>query len=205
MKKLIITLVVTFIGLTANAQSFELHQSYDDSKSAWGQSRLLVEYFWTSENGKWNVFSWNSYSKNGISALLYGEYQFAKNLYIHPEVRVNNGNFEYTTITPQIGLAWLIPWSGGPDIYLTPKFSHNDICASKNDFQFSINSSYESTHFYYEGYIDTNWIKEVSLFAEQKAYYKFTKNLQLGLAAVVTSVPGQTHCQPYITARVALY
>ena len=205
MKKLIVLLSVMVYSLTIGAQSFELHQTYKDSKSEWGKTRLLVEYFWTSEDGNWNVFSWNNFSENGLSGLLYGEYKVRGNLYIHPEIRVNNGTFEYTTITPQLGIAWLIPWSGGPDIYLTPKFSHNDICASKNDFQFSVNSSYETDHFYYEGYIDTNWIKEASLFAEQKAYYKITRNLQIGAAAVVSAVPGQTHCQPYISARVALY
>ena len=192
-------------SLAIGAQSFELHQSYNDSKSAWGKTRLLVEYFWTSEDSKWNVFSWNSFSETGISGLLYGEYKLGGNFYVHPEVRVNNGNFKYTTITPQIGIAWLIPWSGGPDVYLTPKFSHNDICASKNDFQFSINSSFETNHFYYEGYLDTNWIKEVSLFTEQKAFYKITKEIQFGLAAVFNASKENTHIQPYITARVALY
>ena len=196
-------------ALTISAQSFELHQSYNDNESAWGKTRLISEYFWTSENGNWNVFSWNSFSENSLNALLYGEYKFIDNFYIHPEVRVNAGTFEYKTITPQIGIAYLIPWNNGPDIYLTPKYSYNDIV--KNDIQFSINSSYETNAIYYEGYIDTNWIEALNVFAEQKAYFKVTKNLQIGAAVVFNSTTdydggeGITHCQPYLSFRVALY
>ena len=214
MKKLIFSLLLAFVSVfTVNAQSFELHQSYNDSKSAWGQSRLIAEYFWTSENGKWNVFSWNSFSENGISGLLYGEYMLGKNFYIHPEVRMNRGNFKYEDITPQIGIAYLIPWENGADIYLTPKYSYNDICGSKHDLQFSVNSSYENDHVYYEGYLDTNWIDAMNIFTEQKAYYKLTKNFQIGAAVVFNSTTyyksekgeNSSLIQPYLSLRVALY
>lgn len=210
MRKLLFVICLFFVGITAQAQSFELHQSYNDDKSAWGQSRLIAEYFWTSENGKWNVFSWNSFSENSINGLLYGEYAIGKGFYIHPEVRMNRGNFDYKDITPQLGIAWLIPWKNGPDIYLTPKWSYNDICETKHDLQFSVNSSYETDKVYYEGYLDTNWFDALNVFTEQKAYYKLTQNFQLGACVVFNSTSvysggGEAHCQPYLSLRVALY
>lgn len=208
MKKLFVILFALISALTVSAQSFELHQSYNDDDSAWGKTRLIAEYFWTSENGKWNVFSWNSFSESSINGLLYGEYQFAKNLYAHAEVRMNEGNYEYKTITPQVGLAYLIPWKNGPDIYLTPKYSYNDI--TKHDIQFSVNSSYETKAIYYEGYLDSNWIDALNIFTEQKAYYKITPNIQLGACVVLNSTTdykhgGNAHIQPYASVRIALY
>jgi hypothetical protein len=209
MKRLILVLSVLISTLMVNAQSFELHQSYNDSKSAWGKTRLIAEYFWTSENTKWNVFSWNSFSESGINGLLYGEYKFASNLYAHAEVRMNNGNYAYKTITPQLGIAWLIPLQEGPDIYITPKYSYNDICETKHDIQVSINTSYETKSIYYEGYLDTNWINAMNIFTEQKGYFKLTNNFQLGACVVFNSSTnykhgGQAHCQPYLSLRVAL-
>ena len=211
MKRLLSIVFALVCALTISAQSFELHQSYNDDDSAWSKTRLLAEYFWTSENGKWNVFSWNSFSESSINGLLYGEYKFIDNFYIHPEVRMNAGNYEYKTVTPQVGIAYLIPWNNGPDIYLTPKYSYNDICGAKHDLQFSINSSYETNAIYYEGYFDSNWIDALNIFTEQKAYFKVTKNFQLGAAVVFNSTTdyhggeGNAHCQPYLSVRVALY
>lgn len=210
MKRLLSIVFALVCALTINAQSFELHQSYNDDESVWGKTRLIAEYFWTSENNKWNVFSWNSFSESGINGLLYGEYQFIRNLYAHAEVRMDKGNYEYKTITPQIGVAYLIPWKNGPDIYLTPKYSYDGICEAKHDIQFSVNSSYETDAFYYEGYLDTNWIDALNVFAEQKAYFKITKNFQLGANVVFNSTTnykhgGEAHCQPYLSVRVALY
>lgn len=213
MKKFIITLMIAFTAiLSANAQSFQLHQSYNDDNTTWGTTRLISDYFWTSENGKWNVFSWNSYSQKGISGLLYGEYALGETgLYAHAEVRAQFGNFEYKTITPEIGLAYLIPWENGAAIYLTPKYVYNDVYFSEHDFQFSVNSSYENDYLYYEGYLDTSWVKGMSIFTEQKAYYKITDNFQIG-ACLVGSVSkyydfGDTfaHLQPYVSLRISLY
>ena len=206
--KRFILIMLTFVSfMTVSAQSVELHQSYGDDKSAFGSTRLLVEYFWSTDDARWNVFSWNSFSVNGINALIYGEYQFRNNWYIHPELRIDNGNFKYTSITPQIGFAYKIPWNNGPDVYLTPKYSYNGICGAKHDVQFSINSSYENDFVYYEGYIDTNWVNAFSVFAEQKAYYKITKHIQAGLCGVFNSTSsygngGNCHAQLYGSVRL---
>lgn len=212
MKKFITVLVLCLSCFVMKAQSFELHQSYNDDKSAWGMTRLISEYFYTSESGDVNVFSWNSFSQNGISALLYGEYLLGSNIFIHGEVRAQFGNFEYKTITPEIGFAYLLPIPcDGLGIYLTPKYVYNDVYLSKHDFEFSINSSYEDDMFYYEGYFDSNWVKGVSFFTEQKVYYKFTPNFQLGFALVANGSKeygvdeGTAHIQPYVSLRVALY
>lgn len=212
MKKFIFSLVMALMTvISVNAQSFQLHQSYNDDNSTWGSTRFITDYFWTSPNEKVNVFSWNSFSKNGISALLYGEYQIGKsNFYAHGEVRAQMGNFDYETVTPEVGFAYLIPWNNGPAIYVTPKYVYNDVYFSKHDIEVSINSSYENDKVYYEGYIDTNWIKGASLFTEQKAYYKLTKNFQIG-ACVVGRVGKEynggevdSNVQPYLSVRVAL-
>ena len=212
MKKIIAVLVLGLSCMVMNAQSFELHQSYNDDNSAWGSTRLISEYFWVSDNEGVNVFSWNSFSQNGISALLYGEYLLYDNLFLHGEVRVQLGNFEYNTITPEIGFAYLLPLGlAGPSIYITPKYVYNDVYCAKHDFQMSINSAYENDYVYYEGYFDTNWVKGVSFFTEQKAYYKIAPNFQIGLAVVANGTKvydldiHNAHIQPYFSIRVALY
>ena len=50
----------------------------------------------------------------------------------------------------------------------------------------------------------------MNVFAEQKAYFKVTKNFQVGAAVVFNSITdykngGEAHCQPYLSVRVALY
>ena len=47
------------LTVMANAQSFQYHQGYD-FKSKSSAQQFIADFFWTSENGKWNVFSWNS-------------------------------------------------------------------------------------------------------------------------------------------------
>ena len=212
MKKFIIALVLAFTTMIVNAQSFELHQSYNDKNTAWGTTRLLAEYFYTNESGSVNVFSWNSFSQTGISALLYAEYLLGSGIFLHGEVRAQFGNFEYKTATPEVGIAYLLPIPcGGLGIYLTPKYVYNDVYLSKNDFEFSINSSYENAYVYYEGYLDSNYVGGFNLFTEQKVYYKLTPHFQLGISAVANATklyndtPGQGHIQPYITARIGLY
>lgn len=219
MKKIILTLVVAFSAIVMNAQSFELHQSYNDENAAWGSTRLISEYFYTNDSESVNVFSWNSFSQNGISGLLYAEYCVGANIFLHGEVRAQFGNFEYKAITPEIGLAYLLPIPcEGLGIYLTPKYVYNDVYFSKHDFQFSINSAYENDYIYYEGYFDSNWVNGISFFTEQKAYYKITPAFQLGLAFVADGfrtkvldfmgadiISTRAHIQPYLTLRVALY
>lgn len=209
MKKFILGLALAIsASLSVSAQSLELHQSYDDKNSAMGMTRLIASYYWTSNNEQWNVFSWNSFSQKGISALAYGEWFVGKNIYLHGEVRVNYGNFEYKTCTPQIGFAYLLPLNNGLNVFLTPKYSYNDI--AKHDLQFSINSSFENKYAYYEGYIDTNFINQFNIFAEQKGFYKLTKNLQLGACLVFNAGKdyhgnGFAHVQPYLAFRLGLY
>ena len=220
MKKFILSFIFAFTAIfSINAQSFQIHQSYNDNKSAWGSTRLISDYFWVSDNGKWNVFSWNSFSQNGISGLLYGERQINEtNFFVHAEVRAQFGNFEYSTITPEIGFAYLIPWEGGASIYVTPKYVYNDVYFNKHDFQLSINSSYENDYVYYEGYFDTNWVKAMSFFTEQKGYYKITENFQIGVCVVADGyrakisdflgadiISTRAHIQPYLSLRVSLY
>lgn len=211
MKKFIITLVLALVAVASNAQSFQLHQSYDDNQSAWGSTRLISDYFWTSGEGRWNVFSWNSFSQNGISGLLYGECAIGESgLYAHAEVRTQLGNFDYNRITPELGFAYLV-WAPGLSVYFTPKYVYNDVYFSKHDFQFSVNSSYENDWVYYEGYLDTSWVKGFNLFTEQKVYYKLTDNFQLGLCLVANATrlydfnEGFGHLQPYVSLRVSLY
>lgn len=200
MKKLFFILVTLVASLAVNAQSIQLHQSYNDNKSTWGNTRLIVDFFWSNDNI--NVFSWNTGNETGMSNLLYAEFKVAKNLYIHPEIRTQFNKFSYNSCTPQIGIAYRLPINS-VDVYLTPKYSHNDIYAAKDDIQVSVNSSYDSNKVYYEGYLDTNYINDFNLFAEQKAYYKITDNFQIGGCAVV-SYGNEFHVQPYASLRVQL-
>ena len=219
MKRLLITFAIALFAIAANAQSFQYHQGYD-FKSQSATQKFIVDFFWTSENGKWNVFSWNNLGVNynatvpgstDATALLYAEYKLGNsNFYLHPEVRLNTWCENYY----QFGFAYLLPFENLA-IYLTPKFSYHD----RPDFQFSINSSYENEWFYHEGYFDTDWIPATPLpgapdtgfcmgyWTEQKFYYKVFKNFHFGVNLMLggDTKNGLSVCAPMFVARVSLY
>ena len=234
MKKFIVVALAIVLSITANAQSFQYHQGYDfKSKSA--AQKFIADFFWTSENGKWNIFSWNNFGVNyngtnpgstDATALLYAEYMLGNsNFYIHPEVRFNTWCENYY----QFGFAYLLPFKDLA-IYLTPKYSYH----GRHDFQFSINSSYENDWFYHEGYIDTDWVPaptvytnegpsfidssvyasyvpkaeySMGFFAEEKFYWKATKHFHVGLNLVIggDTKNGFSVIAPMFVARVSLY
>lgn len=219
MKNFICTIFMAFFAaLAVNAQSIEFHQSYatDNANAPYAASRVIGSYFWVSPNEKHNLFTWNAFDRNATNTLLYTEHQIGKsNFYIHPEVRfdywygaTNSNTYDFK---PMLGFSYLIPWKNGAAIYLTPKVmtTYDNVSNgwSKADLQFSVNSSYENDKAYYEGYIDTNWFNDgvnPSIFTEQKAYYKMTKNFHIGGSVVFTADKNNAFAQPYLSCRVAL-
>lgn len=226
MKKIIIAVLSIVFVITANAQSFQYHQGAD-FKSETSAQKFVADFFWTSENGKWNVFSWNSFTINydtvtpgstDATALLYVEYKLGNtDFYIHPEVRFNTWCENYY----QIGFAYRLPFKN-LSVYLTPKYSYHDT----HDFQFSINSSYENDWFYHEGYIDTDWVPKVvkvnvpilgeytykpdytvGFFTEQKFYWKATRHFHFGINLMIggDTRNGFSVIAPMFVARVSLY
>lgn len=225
MKKFILGLVMAIMSMvTVNAQSIEFHQSYGSTEDypAYAATRVIASYFWVSKNEKMNLFTWNAFDRNATNTLLYTEHRFGKsNWYFHPEVRFNywygSDNENNYDFIPQLGIAYAINCPNGLSIYLTPKvmmaYNNIDKWASQADLQFSINTSYEGSKLYYEGYIDTNWISKegqsVGLFMEQKGYYKLSDHLQVGGALVMaagkaTANDNHFSIQPYLSFRLAL-
>ena len=213
MKKFIVIALAMVLTVMANAQSFQYHQGYD-FKSKSSAQQFIADFFWTSENGKWNVFSWNSFGVNyagenpgvtSASALLYGEYKLGNsNFYLHPEVRLNSAWENYY----QFGFAYLLPFKTLA-IYLTPKYSYH----MRHNFQFSVNSSYENDWFYHEGYLDTDWITPkgveyaMGFFAEEKFYWKATRHFHFGVNLMFggDTRNGFSVIAPMFVARVSLY
>lgn len=203
MKKIFLVFAFIFATIIANAQSFQWHQSYDNNQ------KLISDYFWTSANGSWNVFSWNEFTIAGDNTvtgrgLLYGEYKLGNtNFYVHPEVRLNtDGNFL------NLGFAYRLPFEN-LGIYITPQYSRHQQgwgTSYVNDVQISINSSLENNKFYYEGYFDTYWLHGISCFTEQKVYYKITNNFHLGANLVFwASEDSNPGFLPFLVARISLY
>lgn len=218
MKKLALTFALLLVAVFSNAQSFQIHQSYNKPNdeftlNGYTSTRIITDYFWTSDDEKWNLFQWASFdSGSNTNILLYAERRFDEsNLYWHFETRYNSycsGHMMDGSL--QIGLAYLIPWENGASIYITPKyFAGYEIGSTEwaSDFMLSINSSYEGKHIYYEGYIDTRYVGKFSYFAEQKAYYKITDRFQLGICGVVVGSheyegsEGFCKIQPYLSIR----
>lgn len=218
MKKFIFAFVAMFVAVVANAQSFQYHAGYD-TKSEKGYQKFIADYYWTSADEKWNVFSWNSFDVNldkatpgstAATALLYVEYKLGEtDFYLHPEVRFNTADANYY----QIGFAYRLPLKN-VSVYLTPKYSYH----KKSDFQFSINTSYENNLVYYEGYFDTDWGNKVQVtpdakkyavfyFTEQKFYGKLTDRFQLGVNLLFggNTHDGLTVFAPMASVRVSLY
>lgn len=213
MKKIIFALALVLCAFTtAFAQvAFEGHFSYNDKNTVWGANRMIISDYWTSKDEKWNIFSWNTLNLDGghvaVSALIYGEYNLGKGFYAHAEARTQPG-FDGQVLTPQVGFAYLLPTKNSLGVYITPKYVYNDVYCNKHDLQVSINSSYDDKNVYYEGYIDTNWIKAFNFFTEQKAYYKVGSGVQLGASVVINTNNndyhgnnGKMHIQPYFSVR----
>lgn len=209
MKKLLVIFVALVTVLTASAQSIEFHQSYgsDSENAPYAATRVIASYFWSNE--KMNLFTWNSFDRNATNTLLYTEHRLGKSsFYVHPEVRFDywygpNNDNAYD-IKPQLGFSYLIPGTG---IFLTPKatITYDKIAGWSNpDLQFSVNSSHETKNLYYEGYVDTEWFNGISLFAEQKAYYKMTDRFQIGASVVVSVGKGAFFAQPYFSIKTNL-
>lgn len=227
MKKFIFGLVMAFISvLSVSAQSIEFHQSYapKSDNAPYAATRVIASHFWTSKNEKMNLFTWNAIDRNATNTVLYTEHQIGKsNFYVHPEVRFdywygceNSNSYDFK---PMVGVAYLLPIKNGPAIYVTPKVmtTYDNVSDgwTNPDLQVSINSSYENDKVYYEGYIDTNWIKNegersnVGVFAEQKAYYKMTDKFQIGGSVVFTAgklapAKDDVFVQPYLSVRVTM-
>ena len=217
MKKLISAIILVLVTIaSANAQSFQYHQGYDFKSEAPSQ-KFIADLFWT--NDTWNVFSWNNFGVNydsavpgstDATALLYVERKLGNtNFYLHPEVRLNTWCENYY----QFGFAYLLPFENLA-VYLTPKYSYHD----RHDFQFSINSSYESDAIYYEGYLDTDWVPApmpeflkpdyaVGFWTEQKVYWKATERFHFGINLVAggDTKNGFACLAPMFTTRVSLY
>jgi hypothetical protein len=145
------------------------------------------------------------------TALLYVERQIGStNFYIHPEVRLNTFCENYY----QLGFAYLLPFEN-LGVYLTPKYSYHQ----RHDFQFSINSSYESDKFYHDGYIDTDWVPApvptgfpkpgfgFGFWGEEKFCYKFNNMFSLGAKLLFggDTRHGMDIFAPMVVARVSLY
>lgn len=220
MKKFITSIILALVAvMSLNAQSFQWHQSYP-SDDGMPNQKYIADYFWTSANGKFNVFSWNEFqvAKDDFvagTALLYGEYQLGKsNFYLHEEVRLftHSNNFYMT------GFAYLLPFKNqNLGVYLTPMYAWHGF----HDFQFSINSSYDSEKFYYEGFFDSNWIgKEYTLdgltpvektviapscYTEQKFYYKLNEMFQVGTNLAFAASSAGVVFRPYLVLRVQLF
>ena len=214
---LIAVLFTATINQNINAQSFQWHQSYRADDGLPNQ-KFIMDYFWS--NDKFNVFSWNEFQigkgqTTSATALLYVEYQLGNTgLYLHPEVRLftASNNFYYA------GLSYRLPFKNQDlGIYLVSMFAWHGYA----DYQFSINSSYETPHFYYEGFFDSNWVgrekiignpdmTERSVFSpscytEQKFYYKINETFHIGANLVFMAGPGYTVFRPMLVARVSLY
>lgn len=221
MKKFILTIVFVLATLlSVNAQSIQIMQSYNTNdskftKSGYTSTRVLVDYFYTSDNGKWNVYSWNSFD-TGINAnlLLYAEREIGNtNLYGHLETRFNSyTNGQIMNGSVQAGFSYQIPWENGASISLVPQYCGGYMVGTKgwgNDFMFSINSSYDGKHVYYEGYYDSWYVHGFNCFTEQSVYYKIAERFQVGLCGVLVAgkeYGGEGFCvaQPYVAVRIVL-
>ena len=227
MKKILVIIAAVLMAASASAQSFQYHQGYDFKSDAPSQ-KFIADFFWSDDY--WNIFSWNNFGVNydamtpgstDATALLYAERRIGTtNFFIHPEVRLNTCCENYY----QLGFAYQLPLKDLA-IYLTPKYSYHD----RHDFQFSINSSYESEKFYHEGYLDTDWVNPtttsisfggvdivvkpdgpknvVNFWTEQKFYYKFTETFHFGVNLMLggNTYDGFTVVAPMFVARVSLY
>lgn len=208
------------MALTANAQSFDIMASPQNTKA-------IAEFFSAGDN--YNAYSYNEWQSQvykstadmpgmdslggqtmNMLSLNYVEYCLFDNFYVHPEVRLNShwGNSYY------LGVAYRLPINA-VDVYVVPMYRRNGDKGGANEFQLSINTSADWEHFYYQGYLDmyTNqkhwgYDDNVSIFTEQRFYWKAYEGLQIGINLTATTNPllmpkGTGYVNPYLAIRYA--
>lgn len=221
MKK-ILTIIAIFVmaaAATVNAQSVQWHQSYD------GNQKFVADYFWVSDTGAFQVFSYNEFTVTNNQAvgygIIYGEYRIHNHILGHLESRFRTASFPYTDVPTAMywpdhnmvnaGFAYEL-CLGNFVFNLTPMYRYD--FGSGHNWQFSINSSADFDHIYYEGYLDTWGPTTFNLCTEQKVYYKFTPNFNLGVNLMLFNVTdnpaklsihgdGSWNFQPWLVARIA--
>lgn len=225
MKKVLFTIIAVFVmAAAANAQSIQWHQSYD------GNQKFVADFFKSDSN--FNVYSYNEFTITNNQAvgygIIYGEYRIAGSHFLgHLETRFRtlslDTNVFTTSTTPtamycpdhnmiNAGFAYEL-LLGNFCFSLTPMYRYD--FGSGHNWQFSINSSADFDHIYYEGYLDTWGPKTFNLCTEQKFYYKITPMVHVGVNLMLFTVDdksrqsmsvrgnGQWNFQPWLVARLA--
>ena len=219
MKKVFTFIAALVMVAAVNAQSIQWHQSYD------GNQKFVADFFWNNDD--FNVFSYNEFTVTNNQAvgygIIYGEYRIAKSHFLaHLEGRFRTASFPYTDVPTamywpdnnlaNVGFAYEL-CLGNWVFNLTPMYRYD--FGNGHNWQFSINSSADFEKFYYEGYLDTWGPNTFNLCTEQKFYYKFTPNFQLGVNLMLFNANGNPsklsihgdgswNFQPWLVARIAL-
>lgn len=227
MKKVLFTIIAVFVmAAAANAQSIQWHQSYD------GNQKFVADFFKSDSN--FNVFSYNEFTVTDNHqavgyGILYGEYRIAgSHLLGHLETRFRTSSLDTNvfTVPPAMylpdhnminaGFAYEL-LLGNFCFNLTPMYRYDFGSDYKHNWQFSINSSADFDHIYYEGYLDTWGPKTFNLCTEQKFYYKITPMVHVGVNLMLFTVKdvkdndpkfsvhgkGSWNFQPWLVARLA--
>lgn len=219
MKKVLFTIIAVFVmAAAANAQSIQWHQSYD------GNQKFVADFFKSDSN--FNVFSYNEFTVTDNQAvgygILYGEYRIAGSHFLgHLETRLRTSDFPYLKVPTAMywpdhnminaGFAYEL-LLGNFCFNLTPMYRYD--FGSGHNWQFSINSSADFDHIYYEGYLDTWGPDTFNLCTEQKVYYKITPMVHVGVNLMLFTVKdndpkfsvhgdGSWNFQPWLVARLA--
>lgn len=219
MKKVLFTIIAVFVmAAAANAQSIQWHQSYD------GNQKFVADFFKSDSN--FNVFSYNEFTVTDNQAvgygILYGEYRIAGSHFLgHLETRLRTSDFPYLKVPTAMywpdhnminaGFAYEL-LLGNFCFNLTPMYRYD--FGSGHNWQFSINSSADFDHIYYEGYFDTWGPDTFNLCTEQKVYYKITPMVHIGVNLMLFTVKdndpkfsvhgdGSWNFQPWLVARLA--
>lgn len=224
MKKVLFTIIAVFVmAAAANAQSIQWHQSYD------GNQKFVADFFKSDSN--FNVYSYNEFTVKNAQAvgygIIYGEYRIAGSHFLgHLETRFRTSSLDtnvFTTPTAMYcpdynminaGFAYEL-LLGNFVFNITPMYRYDFGSDYKHNWQFSINSSADFDHIYYEGYLDIWGPNKFNLCTEQKVYYKITPMVHIGVNLMLFTVDdksrqsmnvrgnGQWNFQPWIVARLA--